>query len=107
MKRPYTGNTDGLAQGERKGLAVFIKELCALYPALWNNGSFVNRPKRGSSSMSVHATGRACDLSYRFMPKEKRGIKEGGRKQAMVFYHLLPMSNKARLRTTILGSQLI
>jgi len=83
MKRPYTGNTDGLAEGERKGLAVFIKELCALYPALWNNGSFVNRPKRGSSSMSVHATGRACDLSYRFMAKEKRGIKEGGRKQAM------------------------
>ena len=39
------------------------------------------RGKQGS--LSVHATGRACDLSYRFMPKEKRGIKEGGRKQAM------------------------
>lgn len=84
MKRPYTGNTDGLASGERKGLAVFIKELCALYPALWNNGSFVNRSMRGKTgTLSVHATGRACDLSFRYMAKEKRGIAEGGRKQAM------------------------
>ena len=84
MKRPYTGNTDGLAQGERKGLAVFIKELCALYPALWNNGSFVNRSMRGKQgSLSVHATGRAVDLSYRYLIKEKRGIKDGARKNAM------------------------
>ena len=33
--------------------------------------------------MSVHATGRAVDLSYRHMPKQNRGIAEGGRKQAM------------------------
>jgi len=84
MKSNYTGNKDGLATGERKGLTVFIKELCALYPALWNNGSFVNRSMRGKQGvLSVHATGRAVDLSFRFMPKEKRGIKEGGRKQAM------------------------
>jgi hypothetical protein len=83
MKRPYTGNKDGLAQGERKGLTVFIKQLCALYPAIWNNGSYVNRPMRGKKDLSVHATGRAVDLSYRFMAKEKRGIAEGGRKQAM------------------------
>jgi hypothetical protein len=84
MKRPYTGNKDGLAQGERKGLRVFIEELTKLYPALWNNGSFVNRPMRGKKdSLSVHATGRAVDLSFRYMAKEKRGIPEGGRKQAM------------------------
>jgi hypothetical protein len=84
MKRPYTGNKDGLASGERKGLRVFINELTKLYPALWNNGSFVNRPMRGKKdSLSVHATGRAVDLSFRYMAKEKRGIPEGGRKQAM------------------------
>jgi len=84
MKRPYTGNKDGLAEGERKGLKVFITELTKLYPALWNNGSFVNRSMRGKKdSLSVHATGRAVDLSFRYMAKEKRGIPEGGRKQAM------------------------
>lgn len=84
MKRPYTGNKDGLAEGERKGLKVFIIELTKLYPALWNNGSFVNRSMRGKKdSLSVHATGRAVDLSFRYMAKENRGIPEGGRKQAM------------------------
>ena len=83
MKRPYTGNKDGLATGERKGLRVFINRLTKMYPALWSNGSYVNRPMRGKKTLSVHATGRAVDLSYRFMPKQNRGIPEGGRKQAM------------------------
>jgi len=84
MKRPYTGNKDGLAEGERKGLRVFINQLTKLYPALWDNGSYVNRSMRGKKdSLSVHATGRAVDLSFRYMAKEKRGIPEGGRKQAM------------------------
>ena len=89
MIRAYTGNKDGLGTGERKGLTVFIKELCKRYPALWNNGSFVNRSMRGKQGvLSVHATGRAVDLSFKFKPNFKdssntKGIKEGGRKQAM------------------------
>lgn len=84
MKRPYTGNKDGLAAGERKGLTVFIKQMTEMFPALWNNGAYVNRSMRGKAgSLSVHATGRAVDLSFRFMAKEKRGVAEGGRKQAM------------------------
>lgn len=83
MKRPYTGNKDGLAAGERKGLRVFINQIEKLYPALWNNGSFVNRSMRGKQSLSVHATGRAVDMSFRYLAKEKRGVAEGGRKQAM------------------------
>ena len=84
MKRLYTGNKDGLAAGERKGLRVFINQLTKLYPALWDNGSYVNRSMRGKTgTLSVHATGRAVDLSFRYMAKEKRGIPEGGRKQAM------------------------
>ena len=88
MVRTYTGNKDGIAMGERKGLTVFIRRLCALYPALWNNGSFVNRSMRGKQGvLSVHATGRAVDLSFRFMPNKDaakiKGIKTGGRKQAM------------------------
>ena len=83
MKRPYTGNKDGIAKGEREGLDVLIRRLTELYPALWNNGSFVNRSKRGSNSLSVHATGRAVDISFRYMANEQRGVPEGGRKQAM------------------------
>ena len=88
MIRAYTGNKDGLGTGERKGLTVFIKEMLKRYPALWNNGSFVNRSMRGKQGvLSVHATGRAVDLSYRFTPNKdaakSKGIKEGGRKQAM------------------------
>lgn len=83
MNRPYTGNRDGLAEKERKGLRVFINQIEKLFPALWNNGSYVNRSMRGKKSLSVHATGRAVDMSYRYMVKEKRGIPEGGRKQAM------------------------
>ena len=32
---------------------------------LWNNGMYANRPMRGKPSTSVHATGRAVDLSWR------------------------------------------
>ena len=68
-KHKYTGNTDGVAGGERPGLSELVKHLVYLSEgALWNNGTFVNRPKRGSESLSVHATGRAVDLSYRKTP---------------------------------------
>jgi hypothetical protein len=77
-KRPYTGNKDGEAKGLRPGMKVFIDETIKLSNgALWNNGDFGVRMMRGSeTSMSVHATGRAVDLSFRHMPP-KKGIKNG------------------------------
>ena len=84
MKRPYTGNKDGLAKGATLGIVALVEAISTYSSgACWNNGTFVNRPMRGKESLSVHATGRAVDLSFRFMEKEQRGIKEGGRKQAM------------------------
>ena len=75
-KHKYTGNTDGVATGERPGLTELVKHLVYLSEgALWNNGTFVNRSKRGSESLSVHATGRAVDLSYRKSPT--RGRRNG------------------------------
>lgn len=75
-KKTYTGNSDGLAAGERPGLTELVKHLVYLSDgALWNNGTFVNRPKRGSESLSVHATGRAVDLSYRKTPT--KGVRNG------------------------------
>lgn len=76
-KRKYTGNKDGAAKKLRPGMKVFIDEVIKLSNgALWNNGDWGVRPMRGKESLSVHATGRAVDLSYRHMPP-KKGIKNG------------------------------
>ena len=72
-KKTYTGTKDGVAGGEQPGLNELMKHLVYFSEgALWNNGTFVNRPMRGSSSLSVHATGRAVDLSYRKTPTKGR-----------------------------------
>jgi len=64
--RPYTGNTDGASPKRRAGMDAFIKEVIWLAQgALWDNGSYGVRNMRGKESLSVHATGRAVDLSYR------------------------------------------
>jgi hypothetical protein len=70
MPRKYTGNTDGVSpSGARPG----TKKLVALCQRRWaftNLGIFANRPMRGSKQLSVHATGRACDVGY---PKTRAG----------------------------------
>ena len=72
-KKVYTGNRDGIGPGERPGLTELIKHLVYLSEgALWNNGTFVVRPMRSSRNLSVHATGRAVDLSYRKTPTKGR-----------------------------------
>ena len=84
MKRPYTGNKDGVAAGEHPQLTALMRELFKAYsPALWNNGSWTVRNMRNKSSLSVHASGRACDISWRNMGDGKRGVAKGGRKHAM------------------------
>lgn len=79
MKRHYTGNKDGAAKGLRPGMKVFIEEVIKLgNGAFWNNGDFGVRTMRGKESLSVHATGRAVDFSYRNMGKGK-GVPNGRR----------------------------
>ena len=64
--RPYTGNKDGASPKRRAGMDAFIKEVIWLAQgALWDNGSYGVRNMRGKETLSVHATGRAVDLSYR------------------------------------------
>jgi hypothetical protein len=65
--RPYLGNADGPATGPRAGMNEFIKQVqWHSGGALWNNGSYMRRDMKGKpGSLSVHATGRAVDLSYR------------------------------------------
>jgi len=72
MARKYTGNSDGVSRtGARPGLTKFMQ----LSQRRWgfsNMGSFSNRtmnnPKAKKNDpkwLSVHATGRACDLGYK------------------------------------------
>ena len=83
MKRSYTGNKDGAAAGEHPQLTALMKEVFKAYsPALWTTGSFGVRNMRGKESLSVHATGRACDISWRNMGDGKRGVAKGGRRYA-------------------------
>jgi hypothetical protein len=89
--RQYTGNSDGAAPKKRAGMDAFIKEMIwAGQGAIWDNGSYGIRPMRGSESLSVHATGRAVDLSYR--PSEKR--KLANRKDALALINkIVPVAN--------------
>lgn len=70
MTRPYTGNTDGIGH-HRPGLDGFVHAIeTASGRRLWNDGTFVVRPMRGYPAgvpkyLSVHATGRAGDISRR------------------------------------------
>lgn len=83
MKRPYTGNRDGAAKGLRPGTKVFINEVIKLSNgALWNNGAFGIRNMRSKGSLSVHATGRAVDLSYRHVGG--KGVKNGRREAVRI-----------------------
>lgn len=80
MTRPYTGNSDAPAERLRPGMKAFIDRVIYLSDgALWNNGDFGVRNMRGKDTMSVHATGRAVDLSYRKMGSKG---KDNGRKHA-------------------------
>lgn len=77
-KRPYTGISDGISptNAARLGLVAFVRQIeRRSNSALWNNGTFANRPKRGKDTMSVHATGRAVDLSYR--KTSTKGVPNG------------------------------
>ena len=78
--RKYTGSSDGAATRIRAGTKTFIDCVLLLSDrALWNNGDHVVRNMRGKTSLSVHSTGRAVDLSYRHMGGKG---KPDGRKHA-------------------------
>ncbi len=74
---------DGASAGPRAGMNEWIKQaIAASNGSLWNNGSWGQRDMRGKpGSLSVHATGRAVDLSYRKSEKHPKA----GRKEALVF----------------------
>ena len=96
MKRAYTGTNDGVAKARRAGMTAWTNNVIKLSDgALWNNGDFVVRNMRGKESLSVHATGRAVDLSYRRMVDKRLGVDDGRQQVVKV------------MRTLILNADLI
>jgi hypothetical protein len=59
--------------------------------ACWNNGSWGIRNMRGSDNLSVHATGRAVDLSYRKTEKHPNS----NRKNTMAFIRIVTANANA------------
>ena len=84
--RLYTGNSDGAVNAPLPGMDEFIRQ-CIKYGggAFFNNGSYGVRPMRGSENLSVHATGRAVDLSYRMSEKHPTANRKG----SMAFLRIL------------------
>jgi len=85
--KPYTGNSDGASDGPRAGMDEWIRQAIKYGGgAFWNNGSWGVRNMRNSeTSLSVHATGRAVDLSYR--PSEQH--PDANRKGAIAFINIV------------------
>ena len=77
--KPYTGNSDGEAKGPRSGMDEWVRQAIHYGDgAFWNNGSWGVRMMRGSeTSLSVHATGRAVDLSYRMSEQHQKANRKG------------------------------
>ena len=75
--RDYIGNADGASPAPRAGMNEWIKQaIAASNGALWNNGSWGQRDMRGKpGTLSVHATGRAVDLSYRKTEKHPKASR--------------------------------
>lgn len=72
MNRLYTGY-DKTASGKRAGFEMLVK-LLSTHFGLWNNGTWGVRDMRGKPGKpSVHATGRAGDLSWRGAPHRGTG----------------------------------
>jgi hypothetical protein len=75
--RDYIGASDGPAKAKRPGTEEWVKQ-AAFYSqgCLWNNGTWAVRDIKGKpGQMSVHATGRAMDLSYR--KTDSKGVARG------------------------------
>ena len=77
--KPYTGNSDGAAAGPRSGMDEWIRQAVKYSNgAIWNNGSWGIRDMKGTpGSLSVHATGRAWDASYRKTDKYPTANRKG------------------------------
>lgn len=61
---PYTGNSDADPKGKAAPQTVKFAQIMGDRWGFTNLGIWAYRPMRGSTNLSVHATGRAVDLGY-------------------------------------------
>ena len=68
------------------GMATWVRLACKHSDScLWDNGIWVVRDQRNRpGTVSNHARGLACDLSYRWQAQKNRGVKNG-RKQSLAY----------------------
>ncbi len=68
---PYTGNSDANPKGQATEQALKFAQIMNDRWGFTNLGIYAYRPMRGSTNLSVHATGRAIDLGYKqsFQPR--------------------------------------
>lgn len=98
--RKYTGTSDGAAKAKRLGTEQFVREVCELSGgALWNNGTWVVRNMKGKNTLSVHATGRAVDLSWRHLGD--KGIPNGRQRALQTIDYLVEHANFLRIEMII------
>lgn len=74
MPRKYTGNSDGVSKtGKARPGVVMLVDFCGKRWGFKNLGTFANRRMNNAAAaadpknpkwLSVHATGRACDIGY-------------------------------------------
>lgn len=63
---PYTGNTDAEGKTDAHPAARKLMSILTSPNNQFSNlGIYANRPMRGSTRLSVHATGRALDAGYK------------------------------------------
>ena len=96
---PYTG-FDGVQPGISPGLELLIRRLeRETSRGLWNNGAWGVRDMRGKpGNPSVHSTGRAVDMSYRFMrnPNTQKTVGyQQGRKATLPIIRTLVANSRA------------
>jgi hypothetical protein len=102
-KRKYTGTSDGASAGKRAGLEEFVRQINKWSDgALWNNGTWMVRSKMGKTSLSVHATGRAVDLSYRKLGCQRQGRWQATRKTRHTDAHSKPRRTRLRVHPRLL-----
>ena len=74
MTRSYTGNSDGVSKKGARAGTLMLVDLCQRRWKFTNLGVFANRRMNNDAAakdptnpkwLSVHATGRACDLGYK------------------------------------------
>jgi hypothetical protein len=86
LTRPYTITQQPVVASPLAGMATWVRLACKHSDGcLWNNGVWVVRDQRSRpGTVSNHARGLACDLSYRWQAQKNRGVKDG-RKQSLAY----------------------